>query len=164
MYIFSEHQTTSSSTTTGYILQRFHEVPWGGLLNFLGHSPYEYKVNLAWISDEVNRLPWRLRTTGLARKTKASPSCLCVDFLSCCVHSPLELGLGLIQTQMTQKPMLRAEVYAHAFFTLPTAVPCTYRDQGKRGFSLRLLVIRFAILNLFGRLPHNKSPFPTCPY
>ena len=26
----------------------------------------------------------------------------------------LELELELIQTQMTQKPMLRAEVYAHA--------------------------------------------------
>jgi hypothetical protein len=26
----------------------------------------------------------------------------------------LELGLELIQTQMAQKPMLRAEVYAHA--------------------------------------------------
>ena len=26
-----------------------------------------------------------------------------------------ELELELIQTQMTQKPMLRAEVYAHAF-------------------------------------------------
>ena len=27
---------------------------------------------------------------------------------------PLELELELIQTQMAQKPMLRAEVYAHA--------------------------------------------------
>ena len=29
-------------------------------------------------------------------------------------HSWTELELGLIQTQMAQKPMLRAEVYAHA--------------------------------------------------
>ena len=28
--------------------------------------------------------------------------------------NPLLLELELIQTQMTQKPMLRAEVYAHA--------------------------------------------------
>ena len=28
--------------------------------------------------------------------------------------SPVELELELIQTQMAQKPMLRAEVYAHA--------------------------------------------------
>jgi hypothetical protein len=27
---------------------------------------------------------------------------------------PIELELELIQTQMAQKPMLRAEVYAHA--------------------------------------------------
>ena len=34
-----------------------------------------------------------------------------------CPHeysTPLELELELIQTQMAQKPMLRAEVYAHA--------------------------------------------------
>ena len=29
-------------------------------------------------------------------------------------HTHPELELKLIQTQMTQKPMLRAEVYAHA--------------------------------------------------
>jgi hypothetical protein len=30
------------------------------------------------------------------------------------MHVPLELELELIQTQMAQKPMLRAEVYARA--------------------------------------------------
>ena len=34
--------------------------------------------------------------------------------LSCCTTVELELELELIQTQMAQKPMLRAEVYAHA--------------------------------------------------
>jgi len=32
----------------------------------------------------------------------------------CALFLFLELELELIQTQMTQKPMLRAEVYAHA--------------------------------------------------
>jgi len=42
---------------------------------------------------------------------------LVVDFLVACglwVAMQLELELVLIQTQMAQKPMLRAEVYAHA--------------------------------------------------
>ena len=40
--------------------------------------------------------------------------------VTACMHKPLfnyntiELELELIQTQMTQKPMLRAEVYARA--------------------------------------------------
>ena len=37
------------------------------------------------------------------------------DSNCCCVR--FELELELIQTQMAQKPMLRAEVYAHAMRT-----------------------------------------------
>ena len=37
-----------------------------------------------------------------------------VNFAKYRVQIELELELELIQTQMAQKPMLRAEVYAHA--------------------------------------------------
>jgi len=47
-----------------------------------------------------------MKTQATLNLSQHSAECVCV--------AQLELELELIQTQMAQKPMLRAEVYAHA--------------------------------------------------
>jgi len=42
------------------------------------------------------------------------PKCHLIPVSTTTTPSKIELELELIQTQMAQKPMLRAEVYAHA--------------------------------------------------
>ena len=67
----------------------------------------QYLASAVQVPKSVSRSPLRLN----------NPNCLHVVPGSCvliyiCIG--IELELELIQTQMAQKPMLRAEVYAHA--------------------------------------------------
>jgi hypothetical protein len=64
--------------------------------------------------EEVNEMQLILETRRRASRvaTELMSSCGCIS--SCANRTPLELELELIRTQLTQKPMLRAEVYARA--------------------------------------------------
>jgi hypothetical protein len=64
------------------------------------HGAWNFRYLMPYHTSDLDLLLSGLLTTHTAST---------LSFVSC-----LELELELIQTQMTQKPMLRAEVYARA--------------------------------------------------